>query len=192
MQDQKLKPDTALKRQHSLHNDEVIDRSLSDCYSFFDGIGMTYGKSFQLLQDIYVNSEFAKASLHMDGPVPGESRYFIHPTVLDSALQLCIITTRVSRREAVTSPFVPFSFRKLVAVQRHTGRVSIKDVAELSSVASTSQYVLRGLRGQVDIQDGENPLISIRDLVLLAIEGETVPKAQGTEQFTRLVWVPDI
>ena len=86
MQDQKPKPDTALKMQHSLHNDEVIDRLLLDCYNFFDGIGMTYGKSVQLLQDIYVNSEFAKASLHTESPVPGKSRYFIHLTVFDSAL----------------------------------------------------------------------------------------------------------
>ena len=176
----------------TLHVSSENQRPASYWYDQFNNIGMSYGEPFQLLKDVCSSSNSATASLVPAQQLPGESRYLIHPTVLDAALQLSIIAgiESESHRPAVTtSPIVPIKLQKLTIC-----RNTFHEGESLDLCARSDQEVTGGICSTASISTaGKSPVLSLADLISRPLDSTSPNDGSGNiDPFSRLTWVPDI
>ncbi|KAI0502734.1 hypothetical protein F5B22DRAFT_640677 [Xylaria bambusicola] len=154
-------------------------------YKAFNTIGLGYGPTFRTL--IALDSTAGKIQ-------GGDSRYALHPTALDGALQLGLIACYGGSVEATTTAFVPVNF----------SRIYIKNVihnGDRNSAMVAAQGELRGLRGayinQLQMLDGNDEVIlNIERLRCVSYISEAHFRNQRIcsafrAPFARTVWKPD-
>lgn len=81
-------------------------------YEAFRRLGFSYANTFQQLQDVRTDKNVHHASSNImvtdkSGVVEGESRYIIHPSVVDTCLQLIIISIHAGRYKEMEWGVVP-------------------------------------------------------------------------------------
>ena len=168
-------------------------------YEKFADVGLGYGPTFQGLTDIRAhpneNRATATVALHTtEGNVKeGESPYAIHPSTIDTCLQLALMACHAGQIEKVRQAFVP-----VVADEMS---LWIPSDADKSSPVGYGQATgeLRGLRGayartQLFGKSGEN-LMDIRQLRCVSYDGTSSVDAEAAaaarNPYLRLVWKPD-
>ncbi len=83
------------------------------CYASFRTRSLNYGQSFQVIQELYSNSEEALAYLKLPAPLTaGFYAYGIHPSILDGALQTAIGLADYLEVDSKAA-FVPFFIQEV-------------------------------------------------------------------------------
>ena len=163
--------------------------SSSQWYRKFASLGLNYGPSFQGLSDIMDSGNSALADLTFKGPVSGESRYVMHPTVLDSAIQLCIIAPTNGHLPVLTHAFLPSTIRHMCIWPQRANKADKKAVATAKGV----KYGTRGLRSDLVINDTRDQIIlRAKDVLLLSSEQKNEESTKTREPFSRMIWIPDL
>ena len=87
------------------------------CYQIFQNMGLHYGPSFQRISEIYYNNREVLAKIEISGLTESDTLYSLHPGVLDSALQTCLILEFNDLKE-ITAPYVPFALKELDVIKK--------------------------------------------------------------------------
>ena len=169
-------------------------------YEKFADVGLGYGPTFQGLTDIRarpnVNRATATVALHTtEGNVKGgESSYPIHPSTIDTCLQLALIACHAGQPQNVRQAFVP-----VVVDEMSLWTPKDEDKAALIGYGQATGE-LRGLRGayartQLFGTSGQN-LIDIKQLRCVSYNGTSSNGIEATTEtrnpYLRLIWKPDI
>ncbi len=135
-----------------------------ECYSIFHKAGIDYGDSFQGIQEIYANSTEALSSLKWNG-VHDLERFFLHPSIMDSALQTVLGLLKDSSKDSFDLA-LPFAM----------------DSMEIFSCVATAKYAYIEKEAQqksgifccqVTISDEYgHPLVRMHGLCLKSIPGK--------------------
>ncbi|OKL57953.1 hypothetical protein UA08_06759 [Talaromyces atroroseus] len=161
-------------------------------------VGFDYGPTFQDMEDIRSDGKtFTAASKTIIkqacGAVTGESRYVLHPSTVDSCLQLIIVSIYAGKLNDMTCGAVPVQVDE-VAIWPPTAE-QLKNHAA-SAYSYTDQ---RGIRSfvsgsQLIASDGEM-LMDITNMRCVAYEAavpQRVEEALESQPFQELVWKYDI
>ena len=130
----------------------------------------------------------ALADLSVKRSFPGESRYIIHPTTLDSALQLCIVAAHAGQHHALTTPFLPYTVRHLELWPYSADTTNER----VSSTAQSVNYGTRGIRSDLTITTEDLTLLRASDILFLAPQRSNASLINKKEPFSRMMWIPDI
>ncbi|OJZ90228.1 hypothetical protein ASPFODRAFT_56562 [Aspergillus luchuensis CBS 106.47] len=83
-------------------------------YRALSALGLTYGPTFQGLEDITVDPTGGKAIATVNGNFQhSESFYHIHPTIIDQCLQLMILAKCGGKSRKIERPVVPKTIKEL-------------------------------------------------------------------------------
>lgn len=162
-------------------------------YKKFAAIGLGYGPAFQPLSNIRTDPErhLAVADLALNttaGVIKGgESKYPLHPTSFDGAIQLGLIAAHGGQPAKAHTAFVPVQLSHLYLSNDVAG--------DACTVVARGERL--GIRGaHLDLQalgpNGE-VLLSVSSLrcISYSSEAKSLDKAFSSP-FTRLAWKPDI
>ncbi|KAL8941736.1 MAG: hypothetical protein Q9216_002064 [Gyalolechia sp. 2 TL-2023] len=152
--------------------------------------GLNYGSAFQTLGDIHAfgdhNSVSAEIYQNLQPVLEPESRYLIHPTLLDSVLQLSILAPHASALSSLLYGFVPVELDRLtlwpqkIAIgenfqARAQGQMQGARIINADSIARNAQH---------------QSVVEIKGLRLCAIDQAQDVLKNDNEPFTRLFWRP--
>lgn len=166
-------------------------------YKRFSDVGLGYGPTFRPLSDIRAdpksNVALATLNLHTTNPEQkgalkgGESRYPLHPSSLDGAIQLGLIACHGGRPKAVSTAFVPVQLSSMYLANHIAG--------DTCTVIAHGER--RGMRAAyLDLQMlGHNSETMLKIDALRCLSYSSKAKLVDktfTSPFTRLVWKPDI
>ncbi|MGP3976832.1 amino acid adenylation domain-containing protein [Streptomyces sp. 8N114] len=85
-------------------------RDGASCYRLFSRLGMDYGPSFQVIEELAVGDREALAALRLPaGRVADAGAYVFHPSLLDAALQTAGLLASGADDLAQPLPYLPFS-----------------------------------------------------------------------------------
>jgi len=88
---------------------ETLDGELY--YQQFENAGFNYGTSFQTIQKLYLNENYALAKIQLAGNLKDSfDEYILHPCMLDGALQTAGAMVRAGNS---AEPYVPFAIGEL-------------------------------------------------------------------------------
>ncbi|RMZ82570.1 hypothetical protein DV738_g1477, partial [Chaetothyriales sp. CBS 135597] len=168
--------------------------SSSRWYHAFSRAGLNYGPTFRSLSDTQIqsNSFLAQGSVSTDltqGLMTQESRYVIHPTVLDSTLQLAILAGHDGRATKLTTAYLPVAIDRLVLFTPRHYSENYPIVATAQANQPNSRELVANLT--LDSVDGEH-ILRGSGLVLKASDTSLSPAIQNLVPYTRLAWRPDV
>jgi NADPH:quinone reductase-like Zn-dependent oxidoreductase/NADP-dependent 3-hydroxy acid dehydrogenase YdfG/acyl carrier protein len=163
-------------------------------YGKFEELGLGYGPSFQglsdLLSDPFRNIASGKVQLNttagmFTGP---ESRYVIHPATLDMCFQAALIATHGGQTAKAQTAYVPSTIEEI------TVWPGVHDVVTGEIVAVSEKRGIRHTLSQVQIWDQSGlPRVDLRHLRSVSYYGgDYRGDARPCNEYTRLVWKPDI
>lgn len=163
--------------------------SASQLYRKFASVGLNYGPTFRRLSHVRENGAIAVADVTWDSIESGESRYLIHPSILDSALQLCILAPYIGHLGEMSRAFVPSTIREMIICPENAGKVELSAV----SLAKGEKYGTRELRSDLMISSMKGgPILRANGVILLSSEMDYKALTRSREPFSRMVWLPDI
>ena len=130
----------------------------------------------------------AVASLSVERSLPGESRYVIHPTTLDSALQLCVVAAHAGQHHALKTPYLPYTIRYLELWPSSADALNEK----MKSTAQSVKYGVRGIRSDLTITTEDQTTLRASDILFLSPQKSSASLIKNKEPFSRMMWIPDI
>ena len=161
-------------------------------------VGFDYGATFRDMNNIRSDGRnFVAASestLKQDsGIMVGESRHFLHPSTLDSCLQLIIVSIYAGRMKDMNCGAVPIQVDEIAIWPPTPEQLALKKASVLSW---TDQ---RGVRSFVSgselvTQDGD-VLLDIKDMRCVAYEAAAPPRlpdATKSQPYMHTLWKEDI
>ncbi|KAF3914512.1 hypothetical protein AA313_de0207920 [Arthrobotrys entomopaga] len=164
-------------------------------YSAFRRVGFEYGPTFQPLDNIRTNRRYhhAAADVRVDTEsklVVGESRYMLHPSTIDGAFQLIIISANSGLHEEIRHGMVPIKIEELTVWNSAKAQTTGKLVAwtdELDGRYFNTHAKL--------IADDGGVLLDAKSLRSVSYEA-AVPQMTATrrprEPYMKTLWKPDI
>ncbi|WP_281988846.1 SDR family NAD(P)-dependent oxidoreductase [Aquimarina aggregata] len=138
-----------------------------DCYQLFENLGLSYGDSFRCIDQLYYNDKESLAVVQLQRE---EEAFFMHPGIMDAALQ-STIGLSLNKKDGKLA--LPFS----------VGEISIyaklpKEVYCYSRLAKDAKSADKVVRYDIDILDNAgNVLIILRDFSAI----QTGKKDDGLE-----------
>ncbi|KAK6356106.1 Highly reducing polyketide synthase gpy1 [Orbilia javanica] len=161
---------------------------LKSYYKTLERVGYGYGPKFQLLSEVRIRPSLSACSAKIDmtsatqSPIRGQ-RYFLHPAMMDAALQTPALANRSGYFQEIDTLLLPSRMK----------RVSIRVPAENTDIAScitnASPVGFGRLEGTVKCYDSSSKPFFV-------VEGLQMDRAASDDQATlpwlRLIWRPDI
>ena len=95
-------------------------------YEILRELGLEFGPRFRTIQRAYRGDKEALGELQVAPESEGwESKFHVHPAVLDGALQLVAVATSggASNGTSQSDPYLPYSVRRMVVYKAMTGRM---------------------------------------------------------------------
>jgi acyl transferase domain-containing protein/NAD(P)-dependent dehydrogenase (short-subunit alcohol dehydrogenase family)/acyl carrier protein len=81
------------------------------CYEIFSNMGLKYGPTFQVIDEIRYNEKEVIARVKLsEEAIQYKNRFVIHPSLMDGSLQTCVGLLMENKEKR---PFVPFSARTI-------------------------------------------------------------------------------
>ncbi|HET8891422.1 MAG TPA: SDR family NAD(P)-dependent oxidoreductase [Candidatus Angelobacter sp.] len=149
-------------------------------YNKFRKYGLNYGPSFQVIQEIYINSAFALSKLKIPDHLKGDfGQFILHPSMIDGALQTA--AGLVGGLESLT-PHLPFALDEVEIL--HPVRQTCYAYTEFASsrepnLAGVRKFNIRLLNESGDV------LINFRNLFVRALPTAlTGARATGTARLS--------
>lgn len=79
--------------------------SAESLYQYFDLIGLRYGPSMRVVKQIQTSSVAALAELDFAQETPGKSDFYLHPSLINAALSICLSTGSMGKYDDSLAPF---------------------------------------------------------------------------------------
>lgn len=158
-------------------------------YDHFADLGMVYGDQFQCMQALFAVEGSASATLTEPSPEPDKSSYYIHPTTLDSALQLCLVARFGRDYRQMRAPMIPYSIRR-ITIPANSARPW--ELGKVSAIAAANSCGVRALRASLEVSMGSQALLDMEGGIFKAFNNETLAPKASSEPFSFLKWVPDM
>lgn len=188
-----LLPDSMNIEPRAARNQQSND---SKWYTALANIGLHYGPAFRLLSNIRATSERHNAVSHINlestkGTMVQESRYMIHPTVLDGCIQLTVIAACDGDVKGMSKPYLPTIIENLTIWQ-------VPDSPALSDEGIIQSHgIIRGMRsvhGSSKLYSSDGHQLAQMTVSLLSLEGNFANQkaVEVREPYARLVWQPDV
>ena len=165
-------------------------------------VGFDYGATFRDMTNIQTDGKnFLAASettlkQQCGAMVGGESRYVLHPSTVDSCLQLIIVSIYAGRLNDMKCGAVPIQVDE-IAIWPPT-----KEQLASSNASAFSWTDQRGIRSfvsgsQLVVQTGDDSevLMDIKDMRCVAYEAAAPPRvsdATETQPYSRMTWKQDV
>lgn len=127
--------------------------------------------------------------LSTESTMSDESRYVIHPTAIDSALQLAILAAHRGRVGECKTSFMPVYLDR-VNIQMSTG----EKWTQYSAVAEASSANANGLTADVSLVNANDlRIFTASNVVFIATDQRTMPTSEeNMAPYTKLVWQPKL
>ncbi|WP_088833756.1 SDR family NAD(P)-dependent oxidoreductase [Paenibacillus tyrfis] len=94
------------------------------CYEAFSSMGIEYGEGHRGIQELYVGAGLVLARLSLPSALSASaSRYVLHPSLMDSALQASVGFLLGARGDLSPNPILPFVLQKLEVYQACTSEM---------------------------------------------------------------------
>ena len=161
-------------------------------------VGFDYGSSFQDMEDIQFDGRHYHAACRtnikqISGLIVDESKHVIHPSTVDSCLQLIIVSIYAGKLKEMTSSAVPLQAEEVVVLRPTMEQLknpianafSWTDERGLRSFRSGSQLV--GSDGQVMMY-----ITNMRSVAYEAAVPQQIEEPIESQPFSELVWRHDI
>ncbi|KAF8462360.1 hypothetical protein BDZ91DRAFT_662290 [Kalaharituber pfeilii] len=187
---------TAALAEKGLHPSSAATR----WYKGFSNLGLQYGPAFAGLSNIKVNGRFnlatADAPLHptKDRVPGGESRYAVHPCMLDTILQVGLIATHAKTGVmSMNRCFLPVAFEDVYIYPP-----SDPSATHAAIVGIGEFYGLRTVVGHLQARVGQELIVDVKELSCISFDSRTAlaqtshEKLQYSAPFLRLQWKPDV
>lgn len=165
-------------------------------YEMFSSIGLNYGPTFNGLKDIKVRPGLARALTDLNPTaqlnIVGESRYTIHPAVIDTCLQISL----AGQQGNLEKPYLPvFAERITIFPNTHLQAESQLMAVKPGTVEAKSEIIgLRSLlvNSQLFNSDG-SCLMDIQNFRCASLENAIMeaPAEAPRYPYSRSVWKPD-
>lgn len=149
------------------------------CYHQLDQWGLNYGDRHQGIDQVWIDSNQAIAKIKLPATIENTlSDYILHPTMLDSALQVAILFTMSQQdTHAKEKPQLPFALEKLEYIQACTTTMW---VCIRWSEGSTAQDKVQKL--DIDLYNDSGQLcIRISKYTARTLEGQLLETASIAE-----------
>ncbi|KAM3080176.1 hypothetical protein ACMFMF_003585 [Clarireedia jacksonii] len=161
-------------------------------YDTFAQIGLNYGPTFQCMSDITTTNKAreAEAILRLKPTRDSnqhESKYVIHPTSLDGAIQLAVVAAHRGRTSDCTVALLPISFKKIIISSSATESDSAR-------ISAHSVPYENGFNSDVLLMDSADTDKILRISGLHCVKAKDInPMHRPTDAlpFTRVAWRPD-
>lgn len=168
--------------------------SSTQWYEKFASIGLEYGPTFQGMTNIKgaERQQFAEATVGLTPTaktMTGESRYILHPAVLDAAMQLCIVAAHSGTVTEFKRAMMPVSMRRI----QIWPKAAAQQQESVHCISRGSQKGLRGLFSDITIlgaEDGAQPVLEATDIVLISSDQGAKSLYNKDSPYTRMVWKP--
>lgn len=159
------------------------DISAAEHYRLVSQRKLQYGPYFQGVQHVWQGSGEALGELHLAEPLEAESKqYYIHPTVLDSALQVLLAGVHNHPSIAPDDSYLPTGFDSLCLYTSHED--PHRD-GEIWAYAKLHSIQAEALKGDVFLLDGSGQII-------LEARGVHVQQLERNTQEMVNEWLYDI
>ncbi|KAH7319610.1 putative polyketide synthase [Stachybotrys elegans] len=160
-------------------------------------VGFDYGETFQDMDDIRFNGKTYEASCRTNvrqevDESLGESRYALHPAVVDSTLQLCIAAIYAGRTSALTCGVVPVQLDELTIWQPTPGQLQAQ---KASAYAWVDRRGIRSCETSVQMlaEDGQMvlDLVKVRTTAYEAAVPQKAETALKDAPYGEMAWELD-
>ncbi|EJQ38403.1 hypothetical protein IEE_05053, partial [Bacillus cereus BAG5X1-1] len=95
--------------------------SSSQCYEAFQTMGIDYGPAHQGIEKVYVGEKQVLAKLSLPSCVSNiQNQFVLHPTLMNSALQISIAFINQSNKVTSFNPFLPFVLDEVEVLGKST------------------------------------------------------------------------
>ncbi|GLB05729.1 putative PKS/NRPS-like protein biosynthetic cluster [Aspergillus tubingensis] len=148
-------------------------------YRVLDRCGLSYGQCFQGLTEITADPNQCQAAAVVRNPEAPNSRYILHPTVIDQCLQLLSVATTKGMSRFLRRGMVPTSIESLFVAP---GSPCMKLQSSSGSLTGAA------LIGNTTLVDGERIVLSMSKASLFP-GNEVHERSTPT---TQIQWAPDI
>lgn len=150
---------------------------------------MNFGPRFRLLSEIQAQGSTITAELTTASLFSNESRYVVHPTALDAALQLCVISPHVGQETTFKKPFLPCSI-KYASIKPHSEQIPDKHVLVTASGCKSGT---RALLSDLTIRNEEGgAVVQATDVLFVSPEENSLVMTPTRMPYSRMLWIPDI
>lgn len=168
--------------------------------SVIQWVGFEYGPSFDTLSKIRTHDKYYQAA----GEIPlattttsamvDESRYILHPSTVDSLLQLCIISIHAGLYQEMPWGVVPIKFEEVTFIPPAEHEVSAVGQAIAWNDVRGDRARYFNTDAQLSTQAGK-VLLEIKGLHTVAYEAALPPRSETQLKpmpYAGVVWKPDI
>ncbi|KAK3989943.1 putative polyketide synthase [Cladorrhinum sp. PSN332] len=140
--------------------------SVSRLYTSFDQIGIQFGPSFRRLQDVEASTTENRAICNIRPPPQDlqEAHYQMHPTAIDTCLQLAMVASIKGQGKRMQQLFIPSFIEEIDIISSHptSARALANDqaqvVVEASDAKGSTAFKMSGLKlSRLDNIESANP-----------------------------------
>jgi len=161
-------------------------RNVTNHYFGFKKLGLQYGSACQLLHDVTVAPMKMAASASILNPPVSESTYAVHPTVIDSCLQLTGIATCEGTFRHAHGLQLPVTLEDLYLSGTAKGEASI--TAQAIGITKNPG----GYASQTWAFCHDKVLLHCQRVVFRSLPGQTMSDNSDTVAGAKLLWRPDV
>ena len=186
---------------HPLNLDKMSQRTTGKRWNdTFKRVGFEYGPSFDTLSKIRTHDKYYQAA----GEIPlattttsamvDESRYILHPSTVDSLLQLCIISIHAGLYQEMPWGVVPIKFEEVTFISPTDDEVSAVGQAIAWNDVRGDRARYFNTDAQLSTQAGK-VLLEIKGLHTVAYEAALPPRSETQLKpmpYAGVVWKSDI
>ena len=186
---------------HPLNLENLSQRTTGKRWNdTFKRVGFEYGPSFDTLSKIRTHDKYYQAA----GEIPiattttsamvDESRYILHPSAVDSLLQLCIISIHAGLYQEMPWGVVPIRFEEVTFIPPIDDEVSTVGQAIAWNDVRGDRARYFNTDAQLSTQAGR-VLLEIKGLHTVSYEAALPPRRETQMKpmpYTGVVWKPDI
>lgn len=186
---------------HPLNLDNLSQRTTGKRWNdTFKRVGFEYGPSFDTLSKIRTHEKYYQAA----GNIPlattttsamiDESRYILHPSTVDSLLQLCIISIHAGLYQEMPWGVVPIKFEEVTFISPADNEINAVGQAIAWNDVRGDRARYFSTDAQLSTQTGK-VLLDIKGLHTVAYEAALPPPSETQLRpmpYAGAVWKPDI
>ena len=193
--------DASAPASHPVNLENLSQRTTGKRWNdTFKRVGFEYGPSFDTMSKIRTHDRYYQAA----GEIPlattttsamvDESRYFLHPSTVDSLLQLCIISIHAGLYQEMPWGVVPIKFEEVTFVLPTDEEVNAVGQAVAWNDFRGDRARYFNTDAQLSTQAGK-VLLEIKGLHTVAYEAALPPRSETQLRpmpYAGVVWKPDV
>ena len=196
----RMKPSVDLSRSSATDQPCTQDVEIKTLYAALDKIGLSYGPEFQGITSVKTGLSSAAGIIRVTDTrksMPQEFEFgrILHPSTVDTFLQMCILAAGDGSDSIIDRPYVPTYIKKLIV----DGSVKASIGSELNVTAKAKSHGFREICADVSVteKDALLPVVTIDGMKCLSLSASALPDDESTQlevpkHVVSALWEPDL